>query len=196
MKMNLRTRLEAVKLPQVLAELRHANQFLKIYSAGMTVLSILCLVVVLALLSRESEVIVLSHSGSRLANNDKPDPKAQIEAALAEYVKYRYSWDPKNIKSQLALARSFVRETALKSFDSGLAEVEKFAAERNVTQRGYAASIEVDSQRQIALVKGDRVTSIQGLAAAGQLNLVLHFESGPRTTTNPWGIYVVRERNE
>lgn len=196
MKMNLRTRLEAVKLPQVLAELRHANQFLKIYSAGMTVLSILCLVVLLALLSRESEVIVLSHSGSRLAINDKPDPKAQIEAALAEYVKYRYSWDPKNIKSQLALARSFVRETALKSFDSGLAEVEKFAAERSVTQRGYAATIEVDPQRQIALVKGDRVTSIQGLTAAGQLNLVLHFESGPRTTTNPWGIYVVRERNE
>jgi hypothetical protein len=194
--MNIRAKLESVKLPQVLAELRHANQFLKIYSAGATFLSLLCLSLVLLLLNKESEIIVLSETGSRLAINERPDPNAQVVSALTEYIKHRYSWEPKTIKTQLALARQFVRDSALKSFDSGLAEVEKFALERNVTQRGYAASIEVDLQKQIASVKGDRVTSIQGLTASGQLNLVLQFEPGPRTKANPWGIYIVRERNE
>ena len=194
--MNIRAKLESVKLPQVLAELRHANQFLKIYSASATILSILCLFSTLVLLNREAEVIVLSEAGSRLAINERPDNNAQVVAALSEYVKHRYSWEPKTIKAQLGFARQFVRDSALKSFDAGLSEVEKFASERNVTQRGYAVSFDVDLQKQVAVVKGDRVTSIQGLTASGQLSLVLQFESGPRTKANPWGIYIVRERNE
>jgi hypothetical protein len=47
-----------------------------------------------------------------------------------------------------------------------------------------------------ALITGDRVTSIQGLKAAGNLKLQLTFESGQRTKENPWGIYITKEKEE
>lgn len=194
--MNIRSKLEGTKLPQILAELRHANQFLKVYAVGSTILTALSLCLCFLSISKESQVVVLSANGSRIAIDDRPDPNTQVSTALSEYVRFRYTWDSKSIKQQLASAKNFVRSSALKSFDSNMVEVEKFAAERNVTQRGYAASIDVDFRKQSAIVKGDRVTSIEGLTAAGQLNLVLEFESGPRTKANPWGVYVVRERSE
>jgi len=194
--MNFRSKLEGTKFPQMLAELRHANQFLKVYAVGATILTMLSLCLCFINLGQDSKVIVLSTSGSRIAIDERPDPNTQVTTALSEYIKFRYTWDSKSIKQQLAAAKNFVRSSALKSFEANMVEVEKFAAERNVTQRGYAASIDVDFRKQSATVRGDRVTSIEGLSAAGQLNLVLEFESGPRTQANPWGVYVVRERNE
>lgn len=195
--MNLKTKLETVKLPKLLADLKHANQFLKVYALVASLTVVLCLGVFLALLAFiEPKVMVLGPNGQVLSLDEKPNIEREIEAALRKYVQFRYSWDAKSVAENLKLARAFVHSSVVRSFDGDLAEVQKFSKDRNVSQRGYAASLTVDLSKQVAQVRGDRVTTIQGLTAAGPLALTLKFEFGPRTSANPWGIYVVREQNE
>lgn len=195
--MNLKTKLEAVKLPKLLADLKHANQFLKVYALTSSIIGILSLACFFTLLSiYEPKIVVLSPSGEVLSVDQKPNLELQVEAALRKYIQFRYSWDAKTVSENLKLARDFVHPSVVRSFDGDLVEVQKFSKERNVSQRGYASSISIDVAKQMAQVRGDRVTTIQGLTAAGPLALSLKFESGPRTRANPWGIYVVREQNE
>lgn len=194
--MNLKARFESVKLPQALAELKHANQFLKVFSLCSLVLSVLCVSLAILLLSKGPQIIALSPSATPLSVNEGPDPQMEVEAALRKYIATRYSWTPQDIKDRLSQAREFVHQSALSSFDRELSDVQKFAKDRNVSQRAYASEIKVDLSKRVARLKGDRVTVIQGLTAAGPLNLTLSFESGPRTKSNPWGIYIARERKE
>lgn len=72
--------------------------------------------------------------------------------------------------------------------------VVRFSSERMVSQRVYPGEIQVDLKKGLATISGDRITSIQGLKAAGDLKLELSYESGPRTTLNPWGVYISKER--
>jgi hypothetical protein len=194
--MNIRAKFEAVRLPKVLAELKFANQFLKVLSVCFFVLAFVAVALALVLVTRGPSIIALAPSGAILGVDGEPNAEKEVETALRKYISLRYSWDAKSVKDKLALARTFVHPNALRSFDSDLAEVQKFAIDRNVAQRGYAADVIIDLPRQVARVRGDRVTTIQGLTAAGPLNLTLQFESGPRTKLNPWGIYVSREKNE
>ena len=180
----------------MVADLRHANQFLKVYALSSTILSIFCLAVVFLSIEREPTVIALGPSGQVLETEGALKPEVEIESALRRYIEFRYTWEPKTIRESLNRANDFVHPSTVKIFDADLMEVQKFALEKNVSQRGYASSISIDLQKQIAKVRGDRVTTIQGLTAAGPLALTLQFESGPRTKANPWGIYVVREKNE
>ncbi len=75
-----------------------------------------------------------------------------------------------------------------------MASVVKFALDRDVLQRVYPTDMKVDLKSQTVFITGDRVTAVQGLKAAGNLNLALEFESGPRTLNNPWGIYITKEK--
>lgn len=70
----------------------------------------------------------------------------------------------------------------------------RFSVDKIVAQRAYPVEIRVDLKKGVAVIEGDRITSIQGLKAAGDLRLELGFESGPRTGQNPWGVYVSKEK--
>lgn len=194
--MNIRAKLESVKLPKALADLKYANQFLKVFALCSFTLAFLCGALSIVLVSRGPLVIALAPGGSVLGIDGEPNAEKEVETALRKYISLRYTWDAKTVKEKLGQAREFVHQNAQRSFDSDLADVQKFATDRNVSQRGYASEVVVDLKGQVARVRGDRVTTIQGLTAAGNFNLTLSFESGPRTKANPWGIYIARERNE
>ena len=77
-----------------------------------------------------------------------------------------------------------------------MADIIKFSTSKAVAQRIYPDRVAVDLAKRTASISGDRVTAIQGLKAAGDLRLELTFDSGPRTAQNPWGLYILKEREE
>lgn len=191
--MNESVKLRLRKLPKALAELSHSNQFLKISTFSLLALTGLMLMVLLYQATKDPLVLPLAPDGSVYMNAPKPDPKNEVERAVREYLKHRYNWTPKTVAASVESARAFILPSTLKVYDSAMQNVVRFSSERMVAQRVYPGEIEVDLKKGIAVISGDRITTIQGLKAAGDLKLELSFESGPRTPSNPWGVYVQKE---
>mgnify|MGYP000853991416 CR=1 FL=1 len=192
--MNESMQLRLRKLPNALAELSHSNQFLKISTFSLFAICGLLVMVLFYQATKAPVVLSLAQDGSVYMDATKPDPKIEIERAVREYLKHRYNWTPKTVAAQVEQSKSFIQSSTLKVFDSAMQNVVRFSAERFVTQRIYPVDIEVDMKKGLVMILGDRITIIQGLKAAGDLKLELGFESGPRTEKNPWGIYIVREK--
>lgn len=194
--MNQRLKLEAAKWPKLLSELVHSNQFLKVFSAGALAAVVLLLLLCFAFLTRPPVFVTLTPDAEVLIEGKTPDPVAEVRAAVSRYVDRRYRWEPANVKQRLEEAKAFVVQSQIRVYENAVASVAKFSIEKAVTQRAYPEKMEVNLEKGIVQIRGDRVTSIQGMKAAGDLRLELAFESGPRTKTNPWGIYVSKEREE
>lgn len=193
--MNESMQLRLRKLPKALAELSHSNQFLKVSTFSLFALCGLLVMVLFYQATKAPVVLSLATDGSVYVDAPKPDPKVEIERAVREYLKHRYNWTPKTVATQVEQSRAFIQPSILKVFDSAMQNVVRFSTERIVIQRIYPVDVEVDMKKGIVMILGDRITSIQGLKAAGDLKLELGFESGPRTEKNPWGIYVSREKD-
>jgi len=115
---------------------------------------------------------------------------------VKKYISLRYLWSPQDVKANLAASKAFVPPKSIKAFDSSTSQVATFSKDRSVTQRVYPSKMEVNLKESTVTVLGDRVTSVQGLKAAGDLKLKLTFQSGDRTLDNPWGIYITKELEE
>lgn len=194
--MNSKISLKAVKFPKVIADLSHSNQFLKVFSISTLGLLAFALVVILVLSTKEPVVLTLTPTGERLQSVSLPKPEDEIKAAVARYLEKRYRWEPQNVKERLSESESFVLPTSRRAFQGAVSNVIRFSTEKFVSQSVYANELSVDLSKKIVLVRGDRITAIQGMKAVGNLKLELTFESGPRTKENPWGIYVTKEREE
>jgi hypothetical protein len=194
--MNQHLKLEATKWPKLLSELVHSNQFLKVFSAGALAAVLLLLLLCFAFLTRPPVFVTLTPEADVLNQSKMPDPVAEVRAAVARYVDRRYGWDPTNVKQRLEDAKAFVAQSQVRVYENAVASVAKFSVEKAVTQRAYPEKLEVNLEKGLVQIRGDRVTSIQGMKAAGDLRLELSFESGPRTKVNPWGIYINKEREE
>lgn len=181
------------KLPKALAELSHSNQFLKVSTFSLLALTGLMLMILFYQVTKPPIVLSMTPDGSVYKDAPKSDPKIEVERALREYLKLRYNWTPKTVAASVESARAFILPSTLKVYDSAMQNVVRFSSERLVSQRVYPGEIQVDLKKGLATISGDRITTIQGLKAAGDLKLELSFESGPRTITNPWGIYVQKE---
>jgi hypothetical protein len=192
--MNESVKLRLRKLPKALAELSHSNQFLKVSTFSLLALIGLMSMVLFYQVTKAPIVLSMAPDGSVYKDAPKPDPKIEVERALREYLKHRYNWTPKTVASSLESARAFILPSTLKVYDSAMQNVVRFSSERLVAQRIYPAEVEVDLKKSLATISGDRITTIQGLKAAGDLKLELSFDSGPRTPSNPWGIYISKER--
>jgi hypothetical protein len=192
--MNESMQLKIRKLPKALGELSHSNQFLKISTFSLLVLCGLMLMILFYQTTKAPIVLSITPDGSVYKEAPKPEPKTEIERAVREYLKYRYNWTPKTVVANVEQARTFILPSTLKVFDSSMQNVVRFSSERAVAQRVYPADVEVDLKKGVAMISGDRITSIQGLKAAGDLKLELGFESGPRSERNPWGIYISKEK--
>ena len=192
--MNESIKLRLRKLPRALGELSHSNQFLKM--STFAALSICGLLVLLLFYeaTKPSRVITLAPDGSSYQVATKRDPTIEIERAVREYLKYRYNWTPKTVSAQVGRAGDFILSSTKRAFNSSMQAVVRFSMDKIVAQRIYPLEIRVDLKKGIALIQGDRITSIQGLKAAGDLLLELSFESGPRTEQNPWGVYISKEK--
>lgn len=183
-------------LPKMLGELMHSNQFLKVFSLSALVLVFMVLGAIMVMAYKEPVVITLGPEGQALGRISIPKVEDQIREGVKQYLNNRYQWGPEDVVKKLKESEAFISPQALKAFQVAVTNVSKFSVERIVTQRVYPNRIEIDLKRSTAIITGDRITSIQGLKAAGNLKLELTFESGPRSITNPWGLYISKEREE
>ena len=188
--------LKTAKMPKMLGDLAHSNQFLKMFSVASLGSSILTMAALLALLNRAPIILTLSSSGNAMERTTAPNAEDQIRAAATAYLEKRYKWEPSNVKQKLVEASAFILPQSAKAYHVAIANVAKFSMEKLVSQRVYPDKIEVDLSKRTVLITGDRVTAIQGLKAAGNLRLELSFESGPRTNNNPWGVYILKEKED
>lgn len=189
-------KLKTTQLPKMLADLTHSNQFLKVFTLASLVLTILMLFAVILMATKQPTVITLNVDGKNLEKTLLPKAEDQIREGIKRYLEKRYQWEPENVIKKLKESEEFITPTSLKAFQSAVSNVAKFSVEKIVSQKVYPEKIEIDLKKQTALITGDRVTSIQGLKAAGNLKLELTFENGQRTKENPWGLYISKEREE
>jgi len=188
--------LKMPSLPKMISELAHSNQFLKVFSLSAIVLVLMVLGVILVMATKEPMVITLGPDGKAFERTVLPKAEDQIREGIKRYLEKRYQWEPENVIKKLKESEEFITPQALKAFQGAVSNVAKFSTEKIVSQKVYPEKIEVDLKKNTALITGERVTSIQGLKAAGNLKLELSFESGPRTQNNPWGLYISKEREE
>jgi hypothetical protein len=188
--------LKMPSLPNMISELAHSNQFLKMFSISMVVLVFMVLGVILVMATKEPMIITLGPDGKAIERTILPKAEDQVREGIKRYLEKRYQWEPENVIKKLKDSEEFITPKALKAFQGAVANVAKFSTEKIVSQKVYPEKIEIDLTKNTALITGERVTSIQGLKAAGNLKLELSFESGPRTQNNPWGIYISKEREE
>lgn len=189
-------KLKSTELPRKLGELMHSNQFLKLFSIASLCLVGLMLIAVIVMATKEPTIITLNVDGVKLEKTTLPKAEDQIREGIKRYLEKRYQWEPENVIKKLKESEEFITPKALKAFQDAVSNVAKFSVDKVVSQKVYPSDIKVDLKNQTALITGDRVTSIQGLKAAGNLKLELTFESGPRTKENPWGLYISKEREE
>ncbi len=189
-------KLKKSELPMKIGELIHSNQFLKLFSFMAIELVAIALIIVTIMATKEPIVISLNVDGVNLEKTVLPKVEDQIREGIKHYLEKRYQWGPENVIRKLKESEEFITPKAMRAFQGAVSNVAKFSVEKIVSQRIYPSDIEIDLKTQTALVTGDRVTSVQGLKAAGNLKLELTFETGPRTKENPWGLYITKEREE
>jgi hypothetical protein len=188
--------LKSASLPKILADLKHANQFLKVFSLLALFVLVVESVSVLMLLERRVSVVALDRFAQRFEVIEKIPPDREVEMAIRAYISQRYCWSPADVSRNLESASAFISSNMRTKYLDGVSKVERFSKDRQVVQRAYVDQIQIDIKSSIAQVQGSRITSIQNLKAAGDLKLQLSFESGPRTKENPWGVYIRQEKEE
>lgn len=191
-----KTKLRASKLPRMIGDLMHSNQFLKMFSVyALTLALITCLALVFAI-TKEPTVLTLTPNGEVLDQVKMPRAEDEVSAAIKTYLNKRYKWRPEDVERKLKESEVFILPMTLKAFRESVSKVSKFSIEKVVSQTVYPNEMRVDLQKKVVSIRGDRFTAIQGMRAAGELKLEISFDSGPRTKENPWGVYVVKEREE
>lgn len=188
--------LKMPSLPKIVGDLMHSNQFLKMFSVVALVLVFMISGVVLVMATKDPLVITLGPDGKAIERTILPRAEDQIREGVKRYLEKRYQWEPENVIKKLKESEEFITPQALKAFQGAVSNVAKFSIEKIVSQKVFPDKIEIDLKKGTAFITGDRVTSIQGLKAAGNMKLELTFESGTRTTNNPWGLYISKEREE
>ncbi len=192
--MQTKFQIKSLKLPQLLGDLTHSNQFLKMFSISMVGITGMALLLIFVLSTRAPSVLTLSPSAQPLNEVPLPNPEQEVQVAMKHYLELRYQWTPENVKRKLSDAQSMIQSGAMKAYLGAVTNVVKFSTEKQVSQRVYATNFVVDLDRKSVQILGDRITSVQNLKAAGDLKLELNFEFGSRTKENPWGIYVTKEK--
>lgn len=189
----IKMKFKAGAFPKMLADLSHSNQFLKMFAIGSLALSLMLVTLVFFAFARKPIVIAVTEQAEVLRQLELPNPEKEVRQAVLAYIERRYNWTSQTVDKQLDGAKIFVASSAMQNFIQGTSNVRKFSRDKVVTQRAYASNLGVDLKRGAVQVSGDRITEIQGMRAAGPLNLELGFQSGPRTSENPWGVYIVKE---
>lgn len=191
--MQTQIKLKELKLPRMLSDLAHSNQFLKIFSISSLVINFLSLIVIFVLSTRDPVILSFNTSGNLLEPTAIPKPEVEIQAAIKHYLELRYQWGPENVKDKLTQAQEMIHPSAMKAYLGAAQNVVRFSSEKQVSQRVYGKGFDVDLEHKTVRVTGDRITSLQNLKAAGDLKLELAFDFGPRSKENPWGIFITKE---
>jgi len=192
--MNETIHLKTTNIPKMMGSLIHNNQILKFFAVTGLLLSCLTLIVLTQTVSRPPLVFPITQSAEVLNKGAMPKADTEVKEAVKAYLDLRYKWEPSTVDAKLKNAESFIAPVSLKAYRTQIANVARFSKEKLVTQKLYPDDLNVDLESHKVRVTGDRITSIQGLKAAGDLTLELEFQGGDRNPENPWGVYITKEK--
>lgn len=178
--------------PKIVTDLATQNHYLKILTYVMLGIFSIMLVSLVLMASRGPEVIALETSG-KPAKIGNTITESHVQAAIEEYISYRYNWDNSSIDKQLRLSEGFIYPSLLDSFRKSMNEVKRFVQNKKVTQRVYVQKIEVDFKNKTASLIADRINEFDSLKAATILKVKFQFNLDSATAINPWGVYVSKE---
>jgi hypothetical protein len=181
--------------PKMVKAFAEENFNLKILSGLLLGVIFLSLILVLYLVKRGPIVIALDGNGE-VARVETKVTDLQVEAAVREYLKHRYSWSDGSIASEIAKAKFFIQPSLVAAFEKSMTDVQKFVREKKVSQRVYPKSISVDLKDKKVSILADRITEFDQLKAATELRVTLQFTAEGRSIANPWGIYITKEAEE
>lgn len=193
--MNKSVLLKTSEYPNALKEFAKENLNLKFLCGALLILSIFMLILILFLFKKGPSVVAIGSNGE-IALVETKVTDLQIQAAINQYLKHRYTWDEKTISRELGMARFFVLPQLVQAFDRSMLETQKYVKDKKVRQRVYPKSISVDLKEKRISVVADRITEFDSLKAATEMNIVFNFEIDDRTIVNPWGVYVTKETEE
>lgn len=188
---NVKT-LKTRSYPEAMREFARQNFNLKILCCALLGLMFLMLILVLYLVKRGPEVIALDGVGE-VARIETKITDLQIQAAVREYISFRYNWTKEDIAERLKRAEFFVAPSLVTAFRKSMVEVQKFVAEKKVRQRVYPRTVEVNLKERKVSVVADRITEFDSLKAATEMRLTLTFEADSRSVVNPWGVFITKE---
>jgi len=184
------------KFPKMMSSLMHSNQILKMFSFFTFLVCIISLGLVSSFSNQDPIILSFDVDGKEIKSTKLPPPEKLIAEGVNHYLEFRYNWNPSDVKNQLQKSAKFISPQSFNAFTEAMNIVEKFSLEKQVSQKVFVSNVKVNLESSTVAITGDRITSIQGMKAAGDLKLILNFESGSRTKDNPWGIYITKEREE
>lgn len=176
-------------------EFAEENLNLKFLCGALLGVFVLMLLLVLYLVKQGPTVIALDGTGE-VARIETKVTDVQIESAMREYIKHRYSWDEKTVVDEVGKAKFFVLPALAAAFERSMLETQKFVREKKVRQRVYPKTVSVDLKDKKVTVLADRITEFDSLKAATEMRLVFQFTVDDRTVVNPWGVYITKETEE
>lgn len=193
--MNNKIVLQTSSFPKAMREFAEENLNLKFLCGVLLAIVTLMLLLVLFLVKQGPMVIALDGSGE-VSKIETKITDLQVEAAIKEYIKHRYSWDEKTVIQEIGKAKFFVLASLAPAFEKSMQETYKFVKEKKVRQRVYPKSVSVDFKEKKVTILADRITEFDNLKAATEMRLSFQFLIDDRTVVNPWGVYITKETEE
>lgn len=155
--------------------------------------------VALCALSLKKPILVaVGENETRVMTLTPPKPellRSELESTLKKYVETHYNWDFTTIEKAHEAASKYVAEGFRKAFLAANADQVKLAKERKVIQKVYLSKPPViDSDKLTGKITLDRIFSVEGITATAPLTVEVKFDYGPRTDSNPEGVYITDEK--
>ena len=173
------------------------NQFLKYLLIVFGCVNMVLAISLTIVSFRSPPIFAVSSVDSGMLRSDPP-PKEYLEreakTVISGYLEIRHNWEPVSIEKSIGKASRFVDRSFRESFLRANASQIKIAKEKKVSQRFYISSVNVDLEKGVANVAGDRILTIDGLRAVSSLAFALKIRIGERTEQNPEGVYVTSEQ--
>ena len=173
------------------------NRILKGLLLGLCVLYSIQTIALVFVYCRKPVLIAVGSDETKIFHIIPPTQELlaqELKRTVKSYVETHYNWDPSTVENAHAEAARYVSEKFVKSFVSANAEQVKIAKEKKLKEIVYISDIRIDPQMLTARVYIDRILIIGALRATTPWMLDITFEYGPRTPTNPEGIYVSGEK--
>jgi len=174
------------------------NVILKWFVIGLSVLVLLLTVALTIIACRKPELIAVSEEMTAVIKNKQPGGatlQAELERVVREYAVTHYTWDYTTIESAHEKAARYVAPAFRSSFLKTNEEQVRFVKEKKVAQRVYLSVPPIiETKKLTARIRLDRVYQIEGLSGSAPFTLDLAFEYGPRSETNPEGVYITDEK--
>ena len=173
------------------------NRFLKGLLALLIALLMVEAIAILALGVRKPTLIAISPSETNILKLSPPTKEILESEAVRtcrEYVAKHYNWDYQQIDASQKDAATLVAPDFAKAFAKANAEQIRMAKEKRVSQKFYLDQVIPDFRTKVVRVTGNRILIIDGLRATNPMTLEVSYDEGPRTESNPAGIYVTADK--